>query len=85
MPIKARTLVIGLVILDIIGSQLWPNDGIAHIAHIGGALVPPYRILGQAASHHLAQRLWHGGWERRRRIAQNGRSNLDECGAAKRR
>jgi hypothetical protein len=38
VPIKARTLVIGLVALDIIGSQLWPNDGIAHIAHVGGAL-----------------------------------------------
>ena len=38
VPIKARTLVIGLVALDIIASQLWPNDGIAHIAHVGGAL-----------------------------------------------
>jgi membrane associated rhomboid family serine protease len=38
VPIKARTLVIGLVALDIIGSQLWPSDGIAHIAHVGGAL-----------------------------------------------
>ena len=38
VPIKARTLVIGLVALDVIGSQLWGNDGIAHIAHVGGAL-----------------------------------------------
>jgi hypothetical protein len=38
VPIKARTLVIGLVVLDLIGSRLWPNDGIAHIAHVGGAL-----------------------------------------------
>ena len=38
VPIKARTLVIGLIALDIIGSQLWPNDGIAHMAHVGGAL-----------------------------------------------
>lgn len=38
VPIKARTLVIGLVILDVVASQLWPNDGIAHIAHLGGAL-----------------------------------------------
>jgi membrane associated rhomboid family serine protease len=38
VPIKARTLVIGLVALDVIGSQLWPGDGIAHIAHVGGAL-----------------------------------------------
>jgi membrane associated rhomboid family serine protease len=38
VPIKARTLVIGLVALDILASQLWPNDGIAHLAHVGGAL-----------------------------------------------
>jgi len=38
VPIKARTLVIGLVALDVIGSQLWPGDGIAHIDHVGGAL-----------------------------------------------
>lgn len=38
LPIKARTLVIGLVVLDLIGSRLWPGDGIAHIAHVGGAL-----------------------------------------------
>jgi hypothetical protein len=38
MPIKARTLVIGLVALDVIASRLWPSDGIAHLAHVGGAL-----------------------------------------------
>jgi membrane associated rhomboid family serine protease len=38
VPIRARTLVIGLVALDVIGSRLWPGDGIAHIAHVGGAL-----------------------------------------------
>jgi membrane associated rhomboid family serine protease len=38
VPIKARTLVLGLVALDMIGSRLWPNDGIAHLAHLGGAL-----------------------------------------------
>jgi len=37
-PIKARTLVIGLVVLDIVASRLWPNDGVAHLAHVGGAL-----------------------------------------------
>jgi hypothetical protein len=37
-PIKARTLVIGLVVLDVVASRLWPNDGVAHLAHIGGAL-----------------------------------------------
>ena len=38
VPIKARTLVIGLVVLDVLGSRLWPQDGIAHLAHVGGAL-----------------------------------------------
>jgi membrane associated rhomboid family serine protease len=37
-PIKARTLVIGLVVIDVIASRVWPNDGVAHIAHVGGAL-----------------------------------------------
>lgn len=37
-PIKARTLVIGLVIFDVVAWRLWPNDGIAHLAHVGGAL-----------------------------------------------
>jgi membrane associated rhomboid family serine protease len=38
VPIKARTLVIGLVVLDVVASRLWPNDGVAHLAHVGGAL-----------------------------------------------
>jgi membrane associated rhomboid family serine protease len=37
-PIKARTLVIGLVVFDLVASRLWPNDGIAHLAHLGGAI-----------------------------------------------
>jgi membrane associated rhomboid family serine protease len=37
-PIKARTLVIGLVIFDVVAWRLWPNDGIAHLAHVGGAM-----------------------------------------------
>ncbi len=37
-PVKARTLVIGLVVLDVVASRLWPNDGVAHLAHVGGAL-----------------------------------------------
>jgi membrane associated rhomboid family serine protease len=52
VPIKARTLVIGLVILDIVGSQLWPNDGIAHIAHVGGALFGYLFFRIQSLSRH---------------------------------
>jgi membrane associated rhomboid family serine protease len=37
IPLKARTFVAVIVGLDIIGS-LYFNDGIAHIAHVGGAL-----------------------------------------------
>ena len=59
VPIKARTLVIGLVVLDIVGSQLWPNDGIAHIAHVGGALFGYlfFRIqsLSRRSPAHAAQ------------------------------
>jgi membrane associated rhomboid family serine protease len=51
VPIKARTLVIGLVALDLIGSRLWPGDGIAHIAHIGGALFGYLFFRVQSLSH----------------------------------
>jgi membrane associated rhomboid family serine protease len=51
VPIKARTLVIGLVVLDVIGSRLWPGDGIAHIAHVGGALFGYLFFRIQSLSH----------------------------------
>lgn len=37
IPIKAKYFVIGLIVLDLAGG-LFANDGIAHFAHIGGAL-----------------------------------------------
>jgi membrane associated rhomboid family serine protease len=37
MPIRARTLVIVLLGIDIVLSYLTPGDGVAHLAHIGGA------------------------------------------------
>ncbi len=37
MPVKARTFILVLIGLDVIFSQLTPNDGVAHLAHIGGA------------------------------------------------
>ena len=37
MPIRARTLVIVLLGIDIVLSYLTPADGVAHLAHIGGA------------------------------------------------
>lgn len=36
-PVKARTLILILVGLDIVFSQLTPQDGVAHLAHVGGA------------------------------------------------
>jgi membrane associated rhomboid family serine protease len=36
-PIRARTLVIALLVLDLVLGLLNPGDGIAHIAHLGGA------------------------------------------------
>jgi rhomboid family protein len=36
-PIKARTLILVLVGLDVVFSLLMPRDGIAHLAHVGGA------------------------------------------------
>ena len=37
MPVKARTFILVLIGLDIVLSQLTPNDGVAHLAHVGGA------------------------------------------------
>jgi membrane associated rhomboid family serine protease len=38
VPIRARTLVALLVGLDVFFSFLTPNDGVAHLAHLGGVL-----------------------------------------------
>jgi rhomboid family protein len=54
VPIKARTLVIGLVVLDVIGSRLWPHDGIAHLAHVGGALFGYLFFRAQVLSRRSA-------------------------------
>lgn len=37
-PIRARILVLALIAFDVVGALL-PGDGIAHLAHLGGALV----------------------------------------------
>ena len=37
MPIKARTFILVVIGLDVILSQLTPHDGVAHLAHVGGA------------------------------------------------
>jgi hypothetical protein len=36
-PVKARTFVVVVIGLDIVFSQVTPRDGIAHLAHVGGA------------------------------------------------
>lgn len=38
IPISARTLVIGILLLDIVLALVSANDGIAHLAHVGGAM-----------------------------------------------
>ena len=50
-PIKARTLVLGLIGLDIVLSQLTPRDGVAHLAHVGGAAFGYLYFRLQALSH----------------------------------
>lgn len=36
-PVRARTLIIALLALDVVFALLAPGDGVAHIAHLGGA------------------------------------------------
>lgn len=38
VPVRARTLVIALVAIDVALAWLTPGDGIAHEAHVGGAI-----------------------------------------------
>jgi hypothetical protein len=38
IPMRARTFVAALVGLDVLLWWLTPNDGIAHVAHVGGAI-----------------------------------------------
>ena len=37
MPVKARTFILVIIGIDVVLSQLTPRDGIAHLAHVGGA------------------------------------------------
>jgi len=55
MPIKARTFVLVLIGLDLVLSQLTPGDGVAHVAHIGGAAFGYLFFRLQALSHRSPQ------------------------------
>ncbi|HEX5004774.1 MAG TPA: rhomboid family intramembrane serine protease [Gemmatimonadales bacterium] len=62
-PIRARTLVIALLVVDLVLGLLNPGDGVAHIAHLGGAafgflFFRLQRLAGPARSHpqRLAER-----------------------------
>jgi membrane associated rhomboid family serine protease len=51
VPVRARTLVIGLLAIDVVFS-LWPgNDGVAHPAHLGGAVAGWLFLRLQMLSH----------------------------------
>jgi len=54
-PIRARTLVIALLVLDLVLGLLNPGDGVAHIAHLGGAAFGYlfFRIQGLAGPARL--------------------------------
>lgn len=63
VPIKARTLVIGILALDVALAWLMPGDGIAHEAHIGGAIFGflffrlQHFSLGEAPEGRQAERV----------------------------
>jgi len=50
-PVKARTFIVVIIGLDIVFSQLTPRDGIAHLAHAGGAAFGYLFFRLQALSH----------------------------------
>jgi membrane associated rhomboid family serine protease len=51
VPIRARTLVIGLAVLDLVFAR-WVQDGVAHEAHLGGMLAGWIFFKVQAFSRH---------------------------------
>lgn len=51
VPLRARTLVILLVVMDVVAARLWPDDGIAHVAHLGGAIFGYLFLRVQTLSH----------------------------------
>jgi len=56
VPIKARTLVIALVAIDVAFAWLAPGDGIAHEAHVGGAIFGFLFFRVQQLSHGASPR-----------------------------
>jgi hypothetical protein len=56
VPIKARTLVIALVAIDVAFAWLAPGDGIAHEAHVGGAIFGFLFFRVQQFSHGASPR-----------------------------
>jgi len=51
IPMRARTFVIILVALEVVLWWLTPNDGIAHVAHVGGALFGYLYFRFRALAH----------------------------------
>jgi len=38
-PIKAKYFVLGLGLIEVISAVFYSNDGVAHLAHLGGMMV----------------------------------------------
>ena len=55
VPMKARTFVGILIGLDILLALLAPNDGVAHLAHVGGAIFGYLFFRLQALSHRRSR------------------------------
>jgi len=60
-PIKARTLVMVLIGLDIVLHFALPGDGVAHIAHVGGALAGYLYFRIQDLAHRRPVPVPRGG------------------------
>jgi membrane associated rhomboid family serine protease len=83
IPIKAKYLVAGTILLEIYFSVLGVQDGIAHVAHLGGLFfgfifLKRKTILPDLRYHYLRLK---GNWYRRKfKIHTGGRSRRDDNG-----
>lgn len=61
-PIKAKWYVVGLMVLDLLSAISTSNDGVAHLAHLGGILFGFLLIkYWQRRAYGGTGQGWHGG------------------------
>ena len=80
-PIKAKYFVVGYAVIELLSAMLRSNDGIAHMAHLGGMLFGLILILHWRYPGGLQKRFgkWWGSWHKpKMKIHRGGGKFSDE-------